>query len=256
MAIYLDLAVVLNLLVDFLLLLAAQRMAGFSGGTLRLWAAAGLGGLYSGLCLLPGLRLLGSLPFRCLMLLGMGAAAYGISPAGIRRTGCFLLLSLALGGMAVGLSRGSFPLLILEAGLLLMLCRLAFGEGIGRKTYVPVTLRRENRTVHLNALVDTGNSLRDPVTGEPVLVVDPVSGEILTGLKEDQLCHPVKTLCENPIPGLRLVPCTTVGGSTMLLAIRIQDAVIGSRRGPALVAFASEGLGRGRMYEALTGGSL
>ena len=256
MTVYLDLAVLLDLGIDYLLLLAAQGLSGFGGRHLRLLGAAALGGLYSGLCLLPGLSFLGNLLCRCAVLILMGLTAYGCSPSALRRTVTFLVLSLALGGMAVGIRQARFSLLLLEAGLLFLLSRLAFGGTPGEKQYVPVSLSREGRTIHLNALVDTGNSLRDPITGEPVLVVSAQAAQALTGLREEQLRSPVKTLCDPPVPGLRLIPCTTVGGSTMLLALRIPIASIGSRTGPALVAFAPEGLGQGRMYEALTGGTL
>lgn len=40
----------------------------------------------------------------------------------------------------------------------------------------------------------------------------------------------------------------------MLLAMRFDGVKIGSRMQSAVVAFAAEGLGRGDVYQALTGG--
>ena len=105
------------------------------------------------------------------------------------------------------------------------------------------------------ALCDTGNQLRDPVTGEHVLVVGAqVAGELL-GLTARQLANPADTLMTAKIQGLRLIPYTTVGRSRgLLLAVRMKDIRVDGRRTDALVAFAPEGLGENGGYQALTGG--
>ena len=59
MDIYLDLAVILNFIVDFLLLLGTNRLAGFPLDARRCALAAALGGVYGGACLIPGFSFLG-----------------------------------------------------------------------------------------------------------------------------------------------------------------------------------------------------
>jgi len=104
-------------------------------------------------------------------------------------------------------------------------------------------------------LEDTGNCLRDPVTGASVLVVGAQAARLLTGLTQQQLRSPLTTL--GTIPGLRLIPYRTVGtGAGLLLAMRFQNVRIGSWQGSTLVAFAPEGLEMGHPYQALTGGLL
>ena len=56
MRIYLDLAVLLNFLVDGLLLLGTNRLAGHPPQWRRCALAAAVGAIYGGVCLLPGLR--------------------------------------------------------------------------------------------------------------------------------------------------------------------------------------------------------
>ena len=58
------------------------------------------------------------------------------------------------------------------------------------------------------------------------------------------------------LPGLRLVPYHSVGKSSFLLAIRLQNVKIGSWQGSSLVAFAPEGLSKEGAYQALTGGNV
>ena len=126
---------------------------------------------------------------------------------------------------------------------------------VGGREYVPVELTYGEKTVSIVALRDSGNTLRDPVSGEQVLVVSGEVAEKLTGLTQEQLRAPLKTLMCRPVPGLRLIPYRAVGqAGDMLLAMRFDGVKIGSRMQSAVVAFAAEGLGRGDVYQALTGG--
>ena len=255
MEIYLDLVVILNFFVDLLLLLGTNRLSGSVSAWGRLLGAAALGALYSGVCLIPRLQFLGH-PLWTVVCLGcMAVTAFGINQSALRRGAVFTLLSMALGGLATGFHQASFPLLILEAGLLWLLCRTAFGGRIGSQSYVPLVITREGKRVCLTALVDTGNHLHDPISGESVLVISPDSAQKLTGLTADQLAHPMQTMAQHPIPGLRLIPYRAVGcPGGMLLALRFRDIQIGSQVRDAIIAFAPKGLGQNSMYQALTGG--
>ena len=255
MAVYLDLVMVLNFLVGFLLLLGTNRLSGFPAQGWRCAGSALLGAVYSGACLLPGFRFLGNLLWRCVSLSLMGVMAFGCNPGAVKRSGVFLLLSMAMGGIALSLGRGDAVSLILCAVLCLMLSVLCFGGQVGGREYVPLQIRYEDRSASLIALKDTGNTLKDPLTGEQVLVISPEIAGRLTGLTQEQLRHPMKTLADRPVPGLRLIPYRSVGnGGGFLLAKRFEDVTIGEKKQSAIVAFAAEGLGKGEIYQALTGG--
>lgn len=254
MEIYLDLVVILNFLVDFLLLLGTNRISGFPPEPGRAAVASVLGGIYGGVCLLPGFRFLGNLLWRTVSLVLMVVIAFGWDRSALKRGGIFLLLSMALGGVAVSIGRGDVFALALAGALVWLLCRAAFDAAPGGREYVPLELTYGDNTLHLLALQDTGNTLRDPITGEQVLVISPEAAQTLTGLTREQLCSPLETMTGRVLPGLRLIPYRAVGSGGMLLAMRFPDAKIGSRRRSALVAFAPEGFGRGEMVQALTGG--
>lgn len=256
MTVYLDLVMVLNFLVDFLLLLATNRLSGFPAEGKRCAAAAVLGSIYGGVCLLTGFRFLGNTLWRGVFLGLMGLIAFGMNRSALKRTGVFLLLSMALGGMAVSFGRGSWQPLILSAGGLWLLCRTAFGDTVGGREYVPLELTHGDAGVKLTALRDSGNTLRDPVTGEQVLVLSAEAAMELTGLTPEQLRRPLETLAQRPVPGLRLIPYRAVGSSGFLLGLRFENARIGNRRQSIVAAFAPEGLGRGGMVQALAGGAL
>ena len=247
--------ILLNFLVDYLLLLGTNRLSGFPTEGKRLALAAALGGLYSGACLLNRFRFLGNLLWRLVSLGGMAGIAFGWNRSTLKRCGVFILLSMALGGIAIAMGYSSIPGLVFSAGGMWLLCRMAFGEGVGQREYVPIELTYGENSASLIALRDSGNTLRDPVTGEPVLVIAGEVAQKLTGLTQMQICNAMDTLACPPFPGLRLVPYRAVGqGSGMLLAMRFENVKIGSRCQRAIVAFAPEGLGREQMYQALTGG--
>lgn len=256
MEVYLDLVVLLNFLVDFLLLLGTNRLSGFPAARGRTALAAALGAVYSGCCLLPGFRFLGNTLWRLVSLALMAGIAFGWNRSVVKRSGVFILLTMALGGIATSFGRGDFLTLVLAAAGVWLLCRVAFGTGVGDKEYVPLELTYGQKREKLLALRDSGNTLRDPITGEQVLVVGAEVAYRLTGLTQQQLGKPLETLAQRPVPGLRLIPYRAVGqGGGMLLALRFEQVKVGSRSQSAIVAFAPEGLGGG-MYQALTGGAL
>ena len=256
MAVYLDMVVLLNFLVDFLLILGTNRLSGFPPDWKRTAWASVLGGIYGGACLLPGFRFLGNTLWRLVSLGMMASIAFGWDRGSVKRGGVFLILSMALGGMAMSFGSGDLFTLVLAAGIIWLLCRAAFGSGVGEREYTPLEITYCGKTERILALRDSGNTLRDPITGEQVLLI---SGEVasrLTGLTEAQLRTPLETLARRPVPGLRLIPYRAVGNAGgMLLAMRFEDVKIGSRWQSAIVAFAGEGLGQGS-YQALTGGAL
>ena len=245
----------LNAVVDFMLLMGTNALAGFPSDWKRNLPAAALGGLYGGICLLPEFRFLGGILWRVVFLGLIGFTAFGWNRGSLKRTGIFLLLSMAMGGIAMGMGKGGIASLICSGGAIWLLCKVSFGDMVGGKSYVPVTIRYGSREVRVLALRDTGNSLTDPVTGERVLVLGTTAAMNLTGLTRQQLLSPLETMAKGVLPGLRLIPYRAVGrGSGMLLAMRVRDVTLDGRKQEAIVAFDPGGLGEEQMYQALTGG--
>lgn len=249
MRVYLDGVFLLNFTVDFLLLLASNRMSGYPPGGKRCAAGAAVGGLYGGLCFIPGLEFLGSLLFRCLSFLLISFLAYGRHL--LARGALFLLFSLALAGGSLILHQKISIFLIL--GLLLGISFISGTKGFRR--FVPVSLEYMGKTVKFHALFDTGNQLHDPISGKPVMVADPGIARQLLNLNEEELKDPCKLI--EKIPGLRLIPYQSVGcSSSVLPALRIQKALIGESKKEVIVAFSPNFLSKNRSYEGLIGGTM
>lgn len=256
MEVYIDLLILLNFLVDLLLILGANRLCGHPPGVKRALGAAVLGGLYAGACVLPGFRFLSGTLWRLVSLCLVSVAAFGCSQSGLRRGCLFVVLSMALGGIALGLQHGGFFSLLLAAAALCLLCLVGFRGRAGGQEYVPVTIRHGAQSLSLTALLDTGNTLTDPISGRPVLVVDARAAQGLLGLRPEELARPLETMASGKGLGLRLIPYSAVGQhGGMLLAIRPDELRIDGREVDYIVAFAPQMLGQGQ-FQALAGGVL
>lgn len=257
MRVYVDLVALWNFSIDLLLLLSANRLCGHPPGLRRALPAAALGGVYSGLCLLPGFRFLGGWLWRGVFLVLLCLLAFGFHMGTLRRGGLFLLLSMALGGMSLALAAGGRVMPLAASGALWLLCRLSFRGSPGQRVLLPLGISHRGVTLRLTALKDTGNDLRDPITGEQVLIIGSSAARQLTGLRPEQLRQPVQTMAERPLPGLRLIPCRTVqDGAGMLLAMRFPQVTLGNRKRSAIVAFSPVEVGAGDEYQALLGGGM
>ncbi len=279
--VYLDARFALDLAVNYCLLACAVRL---EGGTLRrrrLLLAAGLGAGYGVLTLLPGLGLLGHPVGAALAAAGMLLAAYGPSDRLLRRGALFLVLSCAFGGVLVlvSLARGSpaggggllgpslgMRGILIAAALSYGTLSLALGRQFSRTQagggLCALTLTKGENTLRLLALIDTGNTLRDPLTGEGVVVLDcGQAGALLPQLSDvppQAFQHPVELLARfaGEDLGLRLLPYQAVGVPCgLLLAVRLDEAAWGKqRRANCLAALSPTPLSDGGGYHALVGG--
>ncbi|MBR6425390.1 MAG: sigma-E processing peptidase SpoIIGA [Oscillospiraceae bacterium] len=278
MIVYADLLVGLNSILNYLLLSAAGRFAAMHGKLWRRLLAALLGGFYALVCTLPGLALLGSLPGQLVMAALMLLVSFGFGRQ-LPSLGFWLLvLSAAYAGVVLLLSKlfhsgllllgGSvvYPVraraLVLAAGSCYALTSTVL-ERLGRspsEQIVPATICVRGRCLHLRALLDTGNGLRDSVSGEPVCILDPEAArKILPELKDLSLSDPtlVFQALSAALPGVRLLPYQAVGVSAgMLVAFRSDYLVLANRvLRKQYLALSPNRLSGGR-YELIAGGDL
>lgn len=255
MLVYVDLVMILNIAVDFLLLLGTNRLCGYRSEFVRCLLAACLGGGYAALCLISGFAFLSATSWRILFLALMSLCAFGISRSTFRRSLVFVFLSMTLGGIAMGLGRGGFVSLILSAGVLALLCYLGFREGMGTQTFVSVCLTYHGKSSCFTALKDTGNTLKDPVSGSQVIVADPGLAREILGLTLAQLSDPISTMKLGMIQGLRLIPYRGVGQpGGLLLGFCPHELTVNGKKENFVVAFAPTEFAKGKQYRALTGG--
>lgn len=264
MDVYVDGVFLLNFLTDYLLLQGAGFLSG--GGTRngRLLLGALLGAVFGVVSLLPGFRFLGGVLWQGVFFLLMVWIAFGWGRGLLRRGLLTGLLAMALGGCAYLLGQRSllsFLSILAAAALLIFACRAASAGGASLGNLMQVQLRLGQRTAELTALRDTGNSLRDPITGSPVLVAQWEAAERLLpmGLNRESLRNPAQAMTElkgkSPNLRLRLIPYKAVGQEGgLLLAVHCDEVRAGKKKLGNLVAFSPTNLCENGAYQALTGG--
>lgn len=277
MTVYIDLLFAVNTLINYLLLRGSAAMGGTPGIPGRLLTAAALGGIYAVATVLPGMMWLCRLPVQALSAGLMLLVAFGWKKNTVKQGLFFFALSFAFSGAVLLLVQTvepdclylggrayyavSMSALLLLAGLGYAVAALVL-RGWGTHTggdIVPLVLELGGRRVTVRALRDTGNTLRDPMTGRAVLVA---SGELLEKLvpqikvTEAQLCEPGKLARAYPEIRFHLVPYHTVGiDRGVLLAVRCQVCQ-GKHRQLILTAFSPTKVSADGRFDALWGGNL
>ncbi len=233
--IYLDSLFLLNTLADYLLCLCTGRICGLVLRRWRYLAAAVFGGLYAAAVWLPGLRFLDlpaarlgsglimgliafsgeSHPLRCaLVLLPVGAAFGGTLWAVSLAGGGGVTLSLRTLGLSFGICWGLLSLLLRAKKLMT------------ERKRVRVRVRFLGRETEFFALVDTGNSLSDPVTGRHVLVAGnralrPLFREDSVLFEQLPPVELLEALGQTALAGrFRLLPYSNLSGSGLLPVFR------------------------------------
>jgi stage II sporulation protein GA (sporulation sigma-E factor processing peptidase) len=260
--IYLDQIILGNWLVNYLLLWFVARLTGAPVRHPRLAAAAALGAGYLLVVWWPGGGYFFSFPAK-LVLSGL-MVLVGLAPDNLRRFALQLmglyLVAFGLGGLILGLEfllegqtplraaggvavfagRSFWPAVVLALAILLVLGR--WGGAYWRRRLfpmifqVPLVLRFFGREVRVEALLDTGNQLTDPLGDYPVIVVE--SGA-LTGVLPPAVAQALAR--EELVPGdllrglagtawasrLRVIPYSSLGcRHGLLIGFRPDEVVV------------------------------
>ena len=276
MTVYVDLLFGLNTMINYLLLRGSAAIGGYPAKIWRLAAAAAVGGCYAVGVVLPGWELLREPVFQACSAATMVVLAFGWKRSTLKQGLFFLALSFAFGGVVLLAVQAaepdcvildgrafyavSTPALLLLAGACYAVAAVVL-KGLGTYTggdLVELELELDGRKTILHALRDTGNTLRDPMTGQQVLVagrqvlrrllpelqsIPADSTELLTRLSE-----------RYPHLRFRLVLYEAVGTENgMLPAVRCRIRT-GKKQGTVLVAFSNTDLSAQGQFEALMGG--
>ena len=136
---------------------------------------------------------------------------------------------------------------------------------IKKQTFYSIHIVLDNTKITLNALVDTGNSLQDPISKFPVIVAE--FAEIKTFLpdslkvvfyekQDDDLLNVVSNLQDSHIAGrIRLIPFTSIGKQNgMLLGFKPDRVIIAEKElelQDVIIAIHNFQLSKDGIYHAL-----
>ena len=284
--VYIDVLFVLNFIINYLLLFASARLSGAACSRLRCALAAGAGAAYATAAFLNAGSILGALWFKLLVACAMVAITFGVRDMRrlLRLFLIFCGLSFAFGGCAFAVmwlthgAQGNFDVrhgvmyIKLPLGVLLAssaLCYLIFSlvfrrsaTGAAQREIYAVTLAYGGREIAFHALLDSGNTLCDPLTNHPVMIVE---YETVRDVLPDGVRRVLDSCTEEQLPMIlpqlpphmrfQLIPYKTVGRElALLLAFRPDRVEIAQRvRRNMLAAICMQKISDGGAYHALTG---
>ncbi len=185
--VYADVLWLVNFALDLALLWAAGRFGGFVFRRFRGVLAAAFGAFYGVGLLFPALAPLYIMPLPVIFSLLMLLVCFGRLP--LKRFGwlaaCFYILSFAMGGAALAVrallgygAAAGMSFIWLIPALLLAGAMAALGVGVWRRQarqsglIVRAELSLNGKTLALPCFLDSGNRLRDPVSGRAVLLAE------------------------------------------------------------------------------------
>lgn len=245
--VYADLLFLINAGMDGLCLLLTGKLLHRRLKPGRVVIASILGGIYAVVVLFPdtgtGLSLLLDIAV-CLSMCGIvfGGRGGGGGKGLLSSAGVYLLLSMALGGIMTGLyhllnragaadilpflTEGSdgptswlFLLLaIIGGGLSLWGGRMA--RRVRRVSFCTVTVELDGKEATLRGMVDSGNLLRDPMSGRVVICAEsatlsPILSPALRQVMGGAALHHA-TLSPSESKRIRVIPTATATGSGLL----------------------------------------
>lgn len=273
--VYIDLLFLLNFTANYLLLLGTGRITGAILSRWRIALGAVAGALYAVLLFLPEMGWLDAWPFKLLSGILMPLIAFGGERALFRIIVIFFGVSAGLAGLVMaaellggagltirnGVLYSQFDLRLLL--LLFLICYFVMsfffrrsGQHVTREM-IALSIEINGRHLNLTALLDSGHTLTDPATNNPVVVADgqcfawclPKGVDLFRPVEGIKLCR------ESGLSHVRLIPYRAVGVDCgMLLALRAEMVCAGGRRmNGAFVALSPTPVDDGGGYQALIG---
>ncbi len=241
MVVYADILVILNLIVDYFLLSASAAILRVKLPVFRQLGGAAVGALSSLYIFAPDLGIFVDVALRAAVCAVMVLCAFGFRGAKrfFRSAGVLFLVTCGFGGIMTALWTifkpdgmtvvnsvvyfNISPAVLIGASvityLLFMLFKAIFSRTSELADRCEITVTAEEKSITMDAIVDTGNSIKDYLSGSEVIIADGEFVKVLLG-------------SDNPVTDARLkkryriLPLSTVSGGGTLDGFRCDSAVI------------------------------
>ena len=241
MVVYADILVILNLIVDYFLLSATAVVLRVKLSVFRQLGGAAIGAISSLYIFAPDLGLFVDLVFRAVICAVMVLCAFGFK--GVKRffraAGVLFLVTCGFGGimtavwslfkpngMTVVNSVVYFnisPAVLIGVSvityLLFMLLRMILSRSTELAERCEITVTAEKKSITMEGIIDTGNSIRDYLSGCEVIIADSEFVKALLGSDNPNTEARLKSR-------YRILPLSTVSGGGTLDGFRCDSAVI------------------------------
>ncbi len=291
MTIYIDIVLIENVIMNFIILLATGLILKEKMKTTRLFLASLLGAIYSVISYWSILEIYSSIILKIILSIVIIYIAF--NPQNIKKLWkdilIFYLTSFVFGGAAFaliyivrpqdilmknGLFLGTYPLktIILGAVIAFVIIMTAFTVVKSKITkkdmFCKVEMQLNEKIIKTTAMIDTGNLLKEPITNTPVIVVehtllyDCMPKEILNHLDEllgGEFKNIPQEIKENYMTRLRFIPFSSLGKQNgMLLGIKAEYVKIKAenkeeKRNDVILGMYNKSLTKRGEYRALMG---
>lgn len=255
MTIYIDIVLIENLIMNFIILLATGIILKEKIKIIRLLSSSLIGAIYSVVSYMSILEIYSSMILKIILSIVIVYVAF--NPQTIKKLWkdilIFYLTSFVFGGAAFaliyvvkpqdilmknGLFLGTYPLktIILGAIIAFAIILTAFTVVKSKITkkdmFYEIEINLNGKKIETTAMLDTGNQLKDPLTNTPVIVVehtllyDCLPKEILNNL-ENLLGGEFDSIPEEYMSKLKYIPFSSLGKQNgMLLGIKAENIKI------------------------------
>ncbi len=253
MTIYIDVVLIENLIMNYIIIYATAIVLKNKKTHLRFFLASMLGAIYTIIAYMPILEIYSNIILKILLSIIIVYIAY--NPQTVKKMWkdlvIFYLVSFVFGGVAFsliyivkpqdilmknGLFLGTYPLKTIILGtivafILIILTVKIIKTKISKKDmFCNIEIKLNGTIIKTKAMVDTGNLLKEPITNTPVVIVEHtllyncMPKEILNNI-ENILGGDTKNIPENIkeqyVSKLKLIPFSSLGKRNgMLIGIR------------------------------------
>jgi len=250
MYVYIEYVLLENIVINFIILYVTKMITRTRASIIKLLIASLLGSLYIFYVFFPDTKFMGRFIIKfaiSVLMIIIAFSPQGLNPF-IKQISAFYMISFIFAGTTMGLyyilnnnltfanisfktSKELIKLLIIGIGLSTVLIKYIFKyhrQKMNKENFLTrVTISLNSKKVNLIALIDTGNSLKEPISQKPVIIaeynaVEPVLPDRLKKLyienKDFDLDIVAKVMEEiGDEIKLRLIPYKSIGNENGIL---------------------------------------
>lgn len=287
MIIYLDIVILENLFMNYLILFATSLITKNKIKVWRLALSSLLGGVYAAVSYMSVLKVYSGLGLKILLSIAMIYIAFNSKSIKtlFKQLVIFYLVSFAFGGTAFallyfirpqdilsknGILIGTYPIKVAFLGAIVgfTIIQIAFKSIKTRMTkkdmFCNIEIWLDGLCVKVKGMIDTGNLLKEPITKTPVIVVE---SEMLTDILPESILENVEKIVNGDnyeiddkyISRFRVIPFSSIGKENgLLLGIKSDKIAINfeeetkEEKGVILGIYKSK-LSKNNLYNALIG---
>ena len=259
MTIYVDVVLIENLLMNYIILFATGVILKVNIKHMRLILASLIGAIYTIIAYMSAFKIYSNIGLKFVLSVIMIYIAF--NPKSVKKlfkfTLIFYLTSFVFGGAAFALiyivkpqdilrnnglilNSDSLKVIFISAIIAFVIIIIGFkvvkNKISAKDMYCHINIKLNHKEIETKAMIDTGNFLKEPITNTPVIVVehtmlyDCIPKEILNHLENilgGDFSEIPKNIKEEYMPKLKVIPFSSLGKQNgMLLGIKAEKVVI------------------------------